>query len=93
MGGFNLRRQEVGVILTGDLSGEVLGGKAELVTLRGLGGKRVGALGEKLEGVRLVNLLAFGGGDAMADPLPKLAAGDLGSGGILPVDGGISNLT
>lgn len=77
--------QEVGIVLASHLGGKVLSGKVELVALGGLGGELVGLLLEKLEGVRLVDALALGGGDAVLHPLPELGAGNLGGGGILPV--------
>lgn len=83
----DLRCQEVGVILAGHLAGEVLCREVELVAGWGVGGQRVGALLEELEGVGLVDLLALSGGDAVLGPLPELTAGDLGGRGILPVIG------
>lgn len=47
-------------------------------------GETLGALLEQAEGVGLVDLLALRRGDAVLDPLPELAAGDLGGGGVLP---------
>lgn len=79
------RGQEVGIVLASHLGGEVLSGKVELVALGSLGGELVCLLLEKLEGVRLVDALALGGGDAVLDPLPELGAGNLGGGSILPV--------
>lgn len=57
----------------------------ELVALRSLCGKTFGALFEELEGVGLVDALALSGRDAVLDPLPELASGDFGGGGILPI--------
>lgn len=57
-----------------------------LVALASLVGELVGTLLEELEGVGLVDALAFGGVDAVADPLPELASGDFSGGSILPVD-------
>lgn len=79
------RRQEISIVLAGNLPRKVLRRKPELVPLGALGRKLVRALGEQLEGVRLVDALALGRGDAVADPLPDLGAGDLGGRGVLPV--------
>lgn len=57
----------------------------ELVALASLGRELIGTLLEQLEGVGLVDALALRSGDAMASPLPQLAAGDFGGGSILPV--------
>ena len=64
-----------------------------LVALRRLGGQLLGLLLEQLERVRLVDLLATSGRDAVADPLPQLTAADLSGGGILHqvVDGDAAN--
>lgn len=75
--------QEVGVILTGDLAGEVASSKLELVALGALGGQLVGLLLQKTQGVGLVDLLAVRGGDAVVRPLPELRPGDFGGGGVL----------
>lgn len=80
----NSRREEVGVVLAGDLAAKVLRGELVLVALGRARGEPVGALLEQAEGVGLVDLLALRRGDAMLDPLPELAAGDLGRGGVLP---------
>ena len=84
-GGEVLRRQEIGIVLAGNLASEVLRRQAELVALGTLGGQFVGALGEDLESVGLVDTLALGGGDAVADPLPELRAGHLCRRGVLPM--------
>lgn len=54
------------------------------VPLGALGGQIVGHLLEEAQGVGLVDLVALGRGDAVLDPLPELAAGDFGRGGVLP---------
>lgn len=82
----NIRSQEISIVLASDLAGKVLGSKVVLVALASLLGKVISALLEELEGVGLVDALALGGGDAVADPLPELASGDLGGGSILPVN-------
>jgi len=79
----NLRGQEIGIVLSGDLSSEILRSKVILVALRRLGRKLVGLLLEQRKSVCLVDSLALGGGDAMADPLPQLGARHLGGGSIL----------
>lgn len=77
--------EEISVVFAGDLAGEVLSSKVVLVALAGLGGQLVGALLEQLQRVGLVDALALGGGDAVANPLPELTARDLGGSSILPV--------
>ena len=57
----------------------------ELVALTSLCRKAVGALLEEFEGVGLVDALAFSRRDTVLDPLPELASGDFGRGGILPI--------
>jgi hypothetical protein len=83
LGGENSRRQELGVILAGDLTGEVLGRELELVALWRFGAELIGLLVEQLERIRLVHLLALSRRDAVAAPLPELAPTDLGSRSIL----------
>ena len=77
------RGQEIRVVLARHLAGEVAGRKLELVALGALLGELVGLLLEELEGVALVDLLALRGADAVARPLPELAAADFGGGGVL----------
>lgn len=66
----NSRGKEIGIVFASDLASKVLRGKVELVALGRLGGEVVGNLLQQLERVRLVDALAFGGGDAVASPLP-----------------------
>jgi len=79
------RSQEVGIVFSSDLTSEVLSSKLELVALGGLGLELGGLLLEELESVSLVDTLALGGGDAVADPLPELRARDLSGSRILPI--------
>lgn len=55
----NLRSQKVGIVLAGDLAGEILGRKLVFVALGSLGSEIVGHLLEKLERIGLVDLLAL----------------------------------
>jgi hypothetical protein len=69
---FNLRSQELGVVLAGNLSGEVFRCKLELVSLGCVLLKLSGLLVQKLESVVLVHLLALGCRNAVLTPLPQL---------------------
>ena len=82
--GSHSRSQEISIILPGNLPGEVLRRKVELVALGSLGGQLLRLLLEQLERVRLVDTLALGRGNTVAHPLPQLAARDLGSRRVLP---------
>lgn len=83
MGGVDLRSQEISIILSGDLSGEVLSSQAVLVTLLALGGQLIRLLLQQLQRVRLVDLLALGGVDAVLHPLPQLTTTHFGGSGVL----------
>ena len=83
-GEWDSRSQKVGVLLARHLAGKVLRGEMVLVPLGRARGQAVGALLEELERVGLVYLVALGRGDAVLNPLPELAPGHLGGGGILP---------
>lgn len=80
----NSRCQEISIVFASDLSGKVLRSKMELVALGSLCGKAIGTLVQEFEGIGLVDTLAFGGGDAVLDPLPQLASRDFGGGSVLP---------
>lgn len=54
-----------------------------LVALLCLRCKRVSLLLEKPQSISLVNLLSFGSGDTVANPLPQLGTGNLGGSSIL----------
>lgn len=79
------RSQEISIVLARHLAREVLRGQVELVALGRLPRQLVGLLLEELERVGPVHTLALGRGHAVADPLPQLAAGHLGGGGVLPI--------
>lgn len=86
-GKWYLRGQEIRVVLASDLAREILRRQVIFVplrALRGLLGQFISLLLEQLERISLVDALALGGGDAVADPLPQLAARHLSGGGVLP---------
>ena len=68
--GLDLRCQELGVVLSSDLSLKVLGRKMELVALWCLVAECLGLLVQKLERVVLGHLLALGSLDVVPGPLP-----------------------
>lgn len=79
----NVRSQEISVIFTSDLAGEVAGRKLEFVPLWTLGCKGIGLLLQKLQRVSLVDFLALSGGGVVSSPLPQLAARYFGSCSVL----------
>jgi hypothetical protein len=79
----NSPRQELSIVLAGNLTRKVLCGKLVLIALRAIGRELVGLLMQQLECIGLVDLLALGRLHAMFAPLPKLGAGDFGSCGVL----------
>lgn len=78
------RCQEIGIILARDLPGKVLGRELEPIPLGRLGRKLSRACREELQVISLVHALPLRRDDAVAGPLPELAAGDFGGGGVLP---------
>ena len=77
--------QEVGVVLAGDLCGEVLGGEGELVAGGRLGPQLLRLLLQQPQRVRLVHLLALRRRHPVLDPLPELRPRYFGRCCILPV--------
>lgn len=77
------RGKELGVVLAGDLGGEVLGRQLVLVALGGALLQLLRLLLQQLQGVVLVELLALGGRHAVLAPLPQLRARDLRRRGVL----------
>jgi len=70
----NLRCQELGVVLSSDLSLKVLSRKMELVALWCLVAECLSLLVQKLERVVLGHLLALGSLDVVPGPLPQLTS-------------------
>ena len=77
------RSQEISILFSRDLTGEVLRRQMKLIAFRGFGGEFVGLLFEQFLSVRFVDFLAFGCGDAVFAPLPELAAADFCCGCVL----------
>ena len=78
-------RQEIRIILAGNLACEVPCRELELVALGPLGGETVGLLLQQTQRVLLVDLFPVRGADVVVGPLPELAAGDFGGCGVLLV--------
>lgn len=70
----NLRSQEIRVLLSGDLAGEILRRQLILITSGSFGCKLVRLLLKQFACISLVNFLTFGCRHAVPTPLPKLAA-------------------
>lgn len=77
------RGQEVSIILSSNLAGEVASSKLILIALWSLCGKFVGLLLEELKGVCLIDSLPFSGGNVVLGPLPELASANFSGSSIL----------